>query len=66
MKQWSIISAAARKTEARSVPNFVGMTAAAAYQMMVGENPSDPLLSLGTVTYEQSGNAERRDNITKP
>ncbi|NLY69663.1 MAG: Stk1 family PASTA domain-containing Ser/Thr kinase [Clostridiales bacterium] len=37
-----------------SVPNFVGMTAAAAYQMMVGENPSDPLLSLGTVTYEQS------------
>ncbi len=37
-----------------SVPNFVGMTAAAAYQMLVGEDPANPLLTLGKVTYEQS------------
>jgi serine/threonine protein kinase len=37
-----------------SVPNFVGMTAAAAYQMLVGEDPANPLLTLGRVTYEES------------
>jgi len=37
-----------------TVPNFVGMTASAAYQIMVGEDPSDPMLTLGRVTYEPS------------
>lgn len=37
-----------------SVPNFVGMSAAAAYQMLIGEDPANPLLTLGKVTYEES------------
>jgi Serine/threonine protein kinase len=37
-----------------SVPNFVGMTAAAAYQTLVGSDATNPLLSLGKVTYEAS------------
>ena len=48
-----------------TVPNFVGMTASAAYQIMVGEDPSDPMLSLGKVTYEQSATVPKGQIISQ-
>ena len=37
-----------------TVPNFVGMTEKAAYQLLIGNDAANPLLTLGKVTYEQS------------
>lgn len=37
-----------------TVLNFVGMSASEAYKLMVGDDPGDPMLTLGKVTYQES------------
>ncbi len=53
------ISRGAEEKGKVTVPNFVGMTEGSAYQTLIGADKSNPLLTLGKVSYEQSATVKK-------